>query len=225
MKKFLCLFVCLMTCLTTTVFAATNLTDIKGSDYETAVDKLVYLKIVNGYEDNTFKPKNKVTRAELSKMLVLALGKEEAVEDAKNKFLSFPDVLSSFWGYGYIKVASDEKLVTGYTDGTFNPNGNVTYAEATTMVVRALGYKEEVERSSLVWPNNYMVYADEKLELFDDIKENEIKPIPVKTKTTTEKPTPVKTKPILVEGIQQLSLFDVDVTGEKNGNGTGENKE
>ena len=171
MKKFLCLFICLITCLSTTVFAATNLTDIKGSDYETAVDKLVYLKIVNGYEDNTFKPKNKVTRAELSKMLVLALGKEEAVADAKNKFLSFPDVLSSFWGYGYIKVASDEKLVTGYTDGTFNPNGNVTYAEATTMVVRALGYKEEVERSSLVWPNNYMVYADEKLELFDDIKE------------------------------------------------------
>lgn len=58
----------------------------------------------------------------------------------------------------------------------------------------------------------------------DSIKENEIKPIPVKTKTT-EKSTPVKEKPILVEGLQQLSLFDVDTTGESNGNGTGENKE
>lgn len=171
MKKFLSLFVCLMVCLSTTVLAATNLSDVKGTKYEIAVDKLVYFKIVNGYEDNTYRPKKNVTRAELSKMLVLALGKEEYVEAAKNKYLSFTDVLSNYWGYGYIKVASDEQLVNGYTDGTFMPDGNVTYAEATTMVLRALGYKEEVERSSLKWPNNYMVYADEKLELFESISE------------------------------------------------------
>ena len=171
MKKFLCLLACMVTCLSTTVFAAVNLTDIKGTKYEDAVDKLVYFEIVNGYEDNTFKPKNSVTRAELSKMLVLAMGKEDSVAAAKNKFLSFSDVLSSFWGYGYIKVASDEKLVNGYTDGTFKPNGNVTYAEAATMVLRALGYKEDIEKSELLWPNNYMVYGDEKLELFKDMGE------------------------------------------------------
>ena len=171
MKKFLCLLTCMITCLSTTAFAVVSLDDIKGTKYEDAVDKLVYFEIVNGYEDDTYRPKNSVTRAELSKMLVLAMGKEDSVAAAKNKFLSFTDVLSSFWGYGYIKVASDEKLVNGYTDGTFNPNGNVTYAEATTMVLRALGYKEDVEKSELLWPNNYMVYADEKLEIFENISE------------------------------------------------------
>lgn len=171
MKKFLCLLACMVMCLSTTAFAAVNLTDVKGTKYEDAVDKLVYFEIVNGYEDNTYKPKNSVTRAELSKMLVLAMGKEDDVAAAKNKFLSFTDVLSSFWGYGYIKVASDEKLVNGYPDGTFLPQGNVTYAEATTMVLRALGYKEDVEKSELLWPNNYMVYADEKLEIFKNIGE------------------------------------------------------
>ncbi len=171
MKKFLCILVCMVICLSTTVLATTNLTDVKGTKYEDAVDKLVYFEIVNGYEDNTYKPKNSVTRAELSKMLVLAMGKEDDVAAAKNKFLSFTDVLSSFWGYGYIKVASDEKLVNGYPDGTFLPQGNVTYAEATTMVLRALGYKEEIEKSELAWPNNYMVYADEKLEIFENIGE------------------------------------------------------
>ncbi len=173
MKKFLCLFVCMIICFSTTVFASTTLTDIKGKKCENAVEKLVYFGIVNGYEGNVYKPENKVTRAELSKMIVLALGKEDNVDSAKNKFLSFTDVLSDFWGYGYIKVASDESIVNGYTDGTFKPNGNVTYAEATTMVLRALGYKEAIEnsKSTLTWPNNYMVYADEKLEIFETMGE------------------------------------------------------
>lgn len=173
MKKFLCLFTCMIICLSTTVFASTTLTDIKGEKYEDAVEKLVYFGIVNGYEGNVYMPENDVTRAELSKMIVLALGKEDKVESAKNKFLNFSDVLSNYWGYGYIKVATDENIVNGYTDGTFKPNGKVTYAEATTMVLRALGYKEAIENSNntLKWPDNYMVYADEKLELFEKMGE------------------------------------------------------
>lgn len=156
---------------TTFSFASTNLTDIKGTKYESAVENLVFFKIVNGYEDKTFKPAGKVTRAELSKMLVLALGQEEKVESAKKKFLDFSDVLSSHWAYGHIKVASDAALVNGYTDGTFKPEGSVTYAEATAMVIRALGYDDAVKKNGLAWPNNYMSYADEKLELFDSMGE------------------------------------------------------
>lgn len=171
MKKFLSLLFVTFTCVSLSVssFATTNLTDVKGTKYETAVRNLVTFNIVNGYEDKTFKPEGNVTRAELSKMLVLAMGEEENVEAAKKKYLDFSDVLSSHWAYGYIKVASDNKLVNGYTDGTFLPQGNVTYAEATAMVIRALGYEEEIKRSNLSWPNNYMVYADEKLDLYKSI--------------------------------------------------------
>ena len=168
MKKFLCLLLVMVTCFTATSFAATDLKDIKDTKYEAAVDKLVLFKIVNGYGDGTFLPANKVTRAELSKMLVIAMGKESQVEAAKNKFLDFSDVLSSYWAYGHIKVASDAKLVNGYEDGTFKPAGNVTYAEAAAMILRALGFEEEVKRNELSWPNNYMSCADD-LELFEGI--------------------------------------------------------
>lgn len=168
-KKILFICTIVILCIGSVVSAATSFSDVKNTKYEEAVENLVSLKIVNGFEDNTFKPKNNVTRAQLSKMLVISMGMEDEVASASKKFLNFKDVLSSYWGYGYIKVASDKKLVKGYTDGKFKPDGTVTYAEATAMVVRALGYEDVIKKSSLTWPNNYMSYANNNLKLFDGI--------------------------------------------------------
>lgn len=170
MKKIIFLvmaFVSILAC--SSVYAASSLKDVDGTKYEEAVEMLGKFKVVNGYSDNTFKPKGEVTRAELAKMLVIALGKEDEVTAAKKKYLDFSDVLSDHWGYGYIKIASDAKLVNGYADGTFKPDGKVTYGEATTMIVRALGYEDAVKKSKLSWPDNYMDYADEELELFKNM--------------------------------------------------------
>lgn len=171
MKKIICLVIAIMSFLTATCYAGTTFKDVENTKYEDAVDKLVTFEIVNGFDENTFKPKESVTRAQLSKMLVVSMGRQGEVEAAKKKFLSFSDVLSSHWGYGYIKVASDNKLVNGYENGTFKPDATVTYAEATTMIVRALGYEDEIKKSELAWPNNYMSYADEKLKLFETLGE------------------------------------------------------
>ncbi len=168
MKKFFCLLMVMVTCFSVTSYAGTELKDIKDAECKDAVEKLMFFEIVNGYEDGTFKPENKVTRAELSKMLVVAMGKTYLVEDAKKKYLDFNDVLSSYWAYGHIKVASDAGLVNGYEDGSFKPAGNVTYAEAAAMVLRALDYEDGVKKSELTWPNNYMSYADD-LDLFEGI--------------------------------------------------------
>ena len=168
-KKILFICTIVILCIGSVVSAATSFSDVKNTKYEEAVENLVSLKIVNGFEDNTFKPKNNVTRAQLSKMLVISMGMEDEVTSAGKKFLNFNDVLSSYWGYGYIKVASDQKLVKGYTDGKFKPDGTVTYAEATAMVVRALGYEDVIKKSSLTWPNNYMSYANDNLKLFNGI--------------------------------------------------------
>lgn len=168
-KKILFICTIVILCIGSVVSAATSFSDVKNTKYEEAVENLVSLKIVNGFEDNTFKPKNNVTRAQLSKMLVISMGMEDEVASASKKFLNFKDVLSSYWGYGYIKVASDKKLVKGYTDGKFKPDGTVTYAEATAMVVRALGYEDVIKKSSLTWPNNYMSYANDNLKLFNGI--------------------------------------------------------
>lgn len=174
MKKFICLVMALVCLFTVTSYAGTiSFNDIKDKEQEDAVEMLVTFGIINGFEDNTFRPNESVTRAQLAKMLVIAMGaSEDDVKAASKKFLNFSDVLSSHWAYGYIKIASDKGLINGYPeDNTFRPDNTVSYAEATTMLLRALEYGDAVSNSTLKWPNNYMSYADEELDLFKDVGE------------------------------------------------------
>jgi hypothetical protein len=52
---------------------------------------------------------------------------------------SFSDVPSSYWGYQAITSLSAKGIVSGYPDGTFKPNNNITRAEFATMLVKATG--------------------------------------------------------------------------------------
>lgn len=168
MKKFICLVMTFICLFTVTSYAGTTFKDV-DKKYQEAVDMLVSFEIVNGFEDNTFRPKESVTRAQFAKMLVISMGvSEDDVTAAKKKYLDFSDVLSSHWAYGYIKVATDMKLINGYEDGTFKPDKTVTYAEATTMLLRALEYEDALDKT-LTWPNNYMSYANNKLNLFRNV--------------------------------------------------------
>lgn len=173
MKKFICLVMALVCLFAVNSYAGTTtFKDVKDTKYEDAVDMLTTFGIINGFDDNTFRPNDSVTRGQLAKMLVIAMGSSENdVTVASKKFLDFSDVLSSHWAYGYIKIASDKKLINGYTDGTFKPDATVSYAEATTMLLRALEYEDAVTKSTLEWPNNYMSYADEELDLFENLGE------------------------------------------------------
>lgn len=67
-----------------------------------------------------------------------------------------------------INVAKDLGIIVGYLYGSFAPEATVTYAEATTMVIRALGYEDEVAKSTESWPTNYTSYA-KKLDLYNSI--------------------------------------------------------
>ena len=143
------------------------LSDIDGQYYQAAVEALVELGVLNGNPDGTFKGENVVTRAELSKMLVIALGQEQAAKIAKGS-TQFTDVAADHWASGYINVAAQSKVIVGYPDGTFLPEEPVSYAEAVTMALRALGYKNVVETTG-TWPTNYITKANE-LQLLKDMK-------------------------------------------------------
>lgn len=53
---------------------------------------------------------------------------------------TFKDVPETHWAYEYIYKLYDKKIVNGYPDGLFHPNGFVTRAEFTKMAVTAIGY-------------------------------------------------------------------------------------
>jgi len=143
--------------------ATTALKDIAGNDYEQAIEALVALDVVNGYEDNTFRPAKTITRAELAKLLVEALGYGNLVAGAASNFSD----TQGHWANGYVAIANGTGLVIGYPDGTFQPDKVVTYDEAYTMIIRALGYTDAAVKGT--WPTNYKVKAID-LGLTDDVK-------------------------------------------------------
>lgn len=51
----------------------------------------------------------------------------------------FKDVPATFWSHDEISFLTDMKVINGYPDDSFNPNANVTKAQASLMVARALG--------------------------------------------------------------------------------------
>ena len=66
MKKKLVLLLAtiMMLSIATVSFAGVTLTDVAGTKYEEAVNCLVKLEVINGYQDSTFRPENKITRAD-----------------------------------------------------------------------------------------------------------------------------------------------------------------
>ena len=137
---------------------AKTFSDVKNTKYATSVDILSTLKIVDGYQDGTFKPNNTITRAELSKLIIVSLGKEKTAESLKGS-TSFNDVAANSWASGYINCASSLNIIKGYPDGSFKPSNPVTYVEAATMLLRSLNYTRELESEK--YPTGYMKRAND----------------------------------------------------------------
>ena len=88
-------------------------------------------KIINGYEDGSFRPENNVTRAEIAKMLVSAFDINGASP------VVFGDVKADAWYADFVAKASAAGVITGY-NGSFNPDGSLTRQDAALMVYRVL---------------------------------------------------------------------------------------
>ena len=135
--------------------SAAGLLDVEGTKYADSVNKLVGLNVLTGFPDGTFKPGATVTRAQMAAILVRALGFEDAAKAAKGA-TPFADVPATHWASGYVNVAFNKGIVTGVSETKFNPDDNVTYAQAATMLVRATGHAGEVTGA---WPAGYIEVA------------------------------------------------------------------
>lgn len=138
-----------------TAFAA-DFSDVEATaSYKNAIDTLVALDVVNGYEDGTFKPEAEITRAEVTKMVVAAMGPSyTAAAESSVGSSEFTDV-TGHWAAGYISVGVAQKFINGMGDGTFAPDANVTYAQIVKMLVAALGYESAASIAG-GYPNGYL---------------------------------------------------------------------
>ena len=148
---------------TASTSAAITLSDIDpATAVGKAVNKLVSVGIINGYEDGTYRPDNTITRAEFAKVIAVFLGLGEFASDSPSGFQDVDGV--NHWAQKYIKLAVDKGIVLGYEDGTFRPDNPVKYSEAIKMVVCALGYGEVATRRAVAgtpWYSSYVTLAGE----------------------------------------------------------------
>lgn len=110
--------------------APVKFTDVLEEDwYREAVEMLAVKGIIGGYGDQTFRPKNMITRAEIAAMLVKSLN-DQGAEISK----TFPDVAEGSWYTQPILRAAHLGIISGYGDGRFKPSARATRAEVMTMI-------------------------------------------------------------------------------------------
>ena len=123
--------------------------------YADSVEALTTYGIVSGYA-GYFNPGSHVTRAEFTKMVTLASGLEDEVYSNAAK-RRFDDVLVDHWGNGYINTSAENKLIVGYPNGLFMPEKKITFAEAVTVLLRAMNYQSTDLGDN--WPYAYMTLS------------------------------------------------------------------
>lgn len=96
------------------------------------------LGIMVGDENGDMRLSAPVDRAQFTTMAVKAAPGGDRVGQATTS--PYPDVPRTHWAAGYVAQGVKLGLISGYTDGTFRPAGQITLAEGMTIVLKLLGY-------------------------------------------------------------------------------------
>ena len=116
--------------------------------------------------DGKFHPNQLATRADIAKIIYNFADKDKI-------FDSFKDV-EGHWAKIYILVAAGNGWITGYPDGTFRPDGNVTRAEAVAIINRVLD-RVPADQTRLFFNMNH----------YSDVTANDWFYLPVQEATTS----------------------------------------
>lgn len=135
----------------------------EAKDNNEALQLLVDLGILGGYDDGSLKPEKLVERDEMAKIIFVLY---TTFTDAGAGAVTFKDVPGDNWAAGYISWCSSKGIVGGYGDGNFGPDDNVTYDQALKMVAGALGY---TDWDSKLWPVDVRMKTLTDLNLGENI--------------------------------------------------------
>lgn len=99
--------------------------DTPSSWYNGAINAVVEANLMRGYPDGTFRPNEKISRAEFAQMI-------KAI-DLPNRTRAPFDDIKGHWAEGAIDQAYGNERIQGYPDGTFRPDASITRGEAVTI--------------------------------------------------------------------------------------------
>ena len=140
------------------------------SAYDEHAPAIAYVKdegMVNGFPDGTFRSEQTINRNELTKILANAV----ATEDEKKNFRAtscFPDVLSTNEFAPFVCFAKEKGLIKGYSDGKFKGEKNITFTEASKIVLKAFGKSFDESKSD--WYKSYLSEVSNEKDIPATIK-------------------------------------------------------
>ncbi len=108
-----------------------ELADIKGHWAEKTVSTFVKLHVVAGYQDGTFHPNGKITRAEFATIISRAFD----IIGGDNHAVVLNDI-DSHWAKDAIEKLASAGVITGYGDRTFKPNKTISREEMVIILSR-----------------------------------------------------------------------------------------
>lgn len=126
--------------------------DVAGDFYFKEIKSAVALKFIAGFQDNTFRPRTPLTREQLVSMVLEALKTLPGVTLAVPTAVTaspYPDVDIKRWSAAKIAFARDNKIVSGYQDGTFAPDKPVTRAELLAVLKRTAEYAKTLQKQPI----------------------------------------------------------------------------
>lgn len=137
-------------------------TDVSASDPITWVTEQ---NLMHGYEDGSFKPDQKITRAEFIKTL-LTLAPAGTVTDDD----CFTDVSATDWFASSVCAAHNAGLVNGYSDGSFAPDKPISVVEASKLILSALALPQNTTITGTEWYSPALETLGDRNAYPDDLK-------------------------------------------------------
>ncbi|MBD2042555.1 DUF1565 domain-containing protein [Microcoleus sp. FACHB-672] len=125
-----------------------SLKDIAGHWAQAFIQAMVSKGFISGFPDGTYKPEANITRAQYAALVAKTFNLP-----AQKPAITFSDIGIDFWGYSAIKKASEMGFISGFPDGTFRPNDNLTRVQAIVSLMSGL----QLGGGN---PNSLLVYSD-----------------------------------------------------------------
>ncbi|NJK40369.1 MAG: DUF3747 domain-containing protein [Acaryochloridaceae cyanobacterium SU_2_1] len=121
--------------------------DVANDIYLKEIRDAVALQFIAGFQDNTFRPLEPLTREQLVSMILESLKNIPGITfqvPSQTSTNPYPDVVASRWSAAKIEFARQNNIVSGYPDGSFQPTRPVTRAEMMAVLKRAAEYAKSL---------------------------------------------------------------------------------
>ena len=133
---------------------------------DNGLEKVNFLKekgIIDGYPDGSLGLEKNLKRSEITKILVYSLGDRNKAIELQGKETPFSDVGKDYWANGIISYAKNNmNLISGYPDGTFKGENNITNAELLKILVCQKKNLNASEIKNAKWPYDWIKWAEEE---------------------------------------------------------------